>query len=66
MGVAVSADHAPDDITALLSQADQGLYAAKRHGRDRVMHVGDEPADLTTKVVEKAKSAEGTSSVPVD
>lgn len=38
MGVAVSTDHAADDITALLGQADRGLYAAKQQGRDCVRH----------------------------
>jgi len=38
MGVAVSTDHAAGDITALLSQADQGLYEAKHGGRNRVAH----------------------------
>jgi two-component system, cell cycle response regulator len=40
MGIAVSTDH-PDDVSALLNQADRGLYVAKRNGRDRVEHVND-------------------------
>jgi diguanylate cyclase (GGDEF)-like protein len=39
MGVAVLTDHAHGDIGSLLNQADQGLYAAKQKGRNRVEHV---------------------------
>jgi two-component system cell cycle response regulator len=39
MGVGVSTDHPAGDIDSLLSQASQGLYAAKRKGRNRVEHV---------------------------
>jgi diguanylate cyclase (GGDEF)-like protein len=41
MGVAVSTDHPSGDITALLNQADRGLYAAKQKGRNRVEHVDE-------------------------
>ena len=47
MGVAVSSDHATGDITALLNQADQGLYAAKQDGRDRVAYLENRLEDLT-------------------
>ncbi len=57
MGVALSADQASDDITALLSRADRGLYAAKRDGRDRVVHFDNPPAGLDDQVVEETKSA---------
>ena len=38
MGVAISHDHANDGAEPLLHRADQGLYAAKRNGRNRVEH----------------------------
>jgi len=41
MGIAVSTDHPDGDIDSLLNQADQGLYAAKQKGRNRVEHVDD-------------------------
>jgi two-component system, cell cycle response regulator len=39
MGVAVSTDHKAGDTEALLQHADQGLYLAKNHGRNRVEHL---------------------------
>jgi two-component system cell cycle response regulator len=41
MGVAASTDHPAGDIGSLLNQADRGLYAAKRNGRNRVEHADD-------------------------
>jgi len=38
MGVAVSACDAHNEVEALLSQADNGLYAAKEKGRNRTEH----------------------------
>lgn len=57
MGVALSADQATDDIAALLSRADRGLYAAKQDGRDRVAHVGDSPTEPDTHVIERTTLA---------
>jgi PleD family two-component response regulator len=46
MGVAVASELGETDVEALLGQADRGLYAAKKNGRNRVEHVKD--ASLNT------------------
>ena len=40
MGVAVAEGSGDQQVEALLSQADLGLYAAKQKGRNRIEHVG--------------------------
>ena len=43
MGVAVASELSQTDVEALLGQADRGLYAAKKSGRNRVEHLEDAP-----------------------
>jgi len=55
MGVAVSTDHPDGDISALLNQADRGLYAAKQDGRNRVAHVDNAPPMFDIRMIECSK-----------
>ena len=64
MGVAVSEDFATGDITALLTGADRGLYAAKREGRDRVRNVEDGPVRSEKGTIKKNKFVEAAEAMP--
>jgi diguanylate cyclase (GGDEF)-like protein len=44
MGVAVAVTNSVHDIETFLQLADEGLYAAKQNGRNRVEHVEVKPA----------------------
>jgi two-component system, cell cycle response regulator len=47
IGVGVSSDHPAGDTTALLNQADRGLYLAKEKGRNRVEHTEETRPNCT-------------------
>jgi diguanylate cyclase (GGDEF)-like protein len=46
MGIAVASELSQTDVEALLGQADRGLYAAKKSGRNRVEHLEDVPLNI--------------------
>jgi diguanylate cyclase (GGDEF)-like protein len=54
MGVAVSECIGKDEVEALLSCADAGLYAAKGNGRNRVEHFASKPKKKTARQTRKS------------
>ncbi|HEX9110127.1 MAG TPA: diguanylate cyclase [Terriglobales bacterium] len=54
MGVAVSECGGKDEMEALLSSADAGLYVAKGNGRNRVEHFASKPKKKTARQTRKS------------
>ncbi len=63
LGVSVISE-ATLDPQEMLDQADQGLYVAKRQGRDQVIRWGDIPEEMRKLVVDLKDSDPATSSLP--
>jgi two-component system cell cycle response regulator len=62
MGVAVSACVGKDEVEALLSCADAGLYAAKGNGRNRVEYFASKPKKKTARQARKELEGRSTPS----